>query len=192
VSQSSEFCCHNPLCCFSTCVYCRYFIIDTPSCVRACVCMYLFIYLFIYCIQKFPDWPHGARTANGTAVCHNVKLYCYFVSQSSEFYRYNLLYCFSTSVCCRCLFRYRLSPETFGYTLVCVCLCVCVCVCVVSSTALSPVTKKFSLHRAVRTAKPVKELLANSGRQRCSVIINNLYLMFLFPIHNVDKVGLFL
>jgi len=21
-------------------------------------------------IQKFPDWPPGARTANGTAVCH--------------------------------------------------------------------------------------------------------------------------
>jgi len=24
VSQSSEFCCHNPLCCFSTSVYCCY------------------------------------------------------------------------------------------------------------------------------------------------------------------------
>jgi hypothetical protein len=22
------------------------------------------------CIQKFPDWPPGAGTANGTAVCH--------------------------------------------------------------------------------------------------------------------------
>jgi len=22
------------------------------------------------CIQKFPDWPRGARTANGTALCH--------------------------------------------------------------------------------------------------------------------------
>jgi hypothetical protein len=22
------------------------------------------------CIQKFPDWPPGARTANGTALCH--------------------------------------------------------------------------------------------------------------------------
>jgi hypothetical protein len=22
------------------------------------------------CIQKFPDWPSGARTANGTALCH--------------------------------------------------------------------------------------------------------------------------
>jgi hypothetical protein len=22
------------------------------------------------CIQKFPDWPLGARTANGTALCH--------------------------------------------------------------------------------------------------------------------------
>jgi hypothetical protein len=23
-----------------------------------------------WCIQKFPDWPPGARTANGTALCH--------------------------------------------------------------------------------------------------------------------------
>jgi hypothetical protein len=22
------------------------------------------------CIQKFPDWPPGARTANDTALCH--------------------------------------------------------------------------------------------------------------------------
>jgi hypothetical protein len=22
------------------------------------------------CIQKFSDWPPGARTANGTALCH--------------------------------------------------------------------------------------------------------------------------
>jgi len=33
------------------------------------------------CIQKFPDWRPGARTANGT------------VSQSSEFCRHNSLYC---------------------------------------------------------------------------------------------------
>jgi hypothetical protein len=38
------------------------------------------------------------------------------VSQSSGFYRHNPLCCFSTSVYCCCLFRYRLSPETFGYT----------------------------------------------------------------------------
>jgi hypothetical protein len=45
------------------------------------------------------------------------------VSQCSEFCRHNPLCCFSTSVYCRCrcLFRYRLSPETFGYTLVHVC-----------------------------------------------------------------------
>jgi hypothetical protein len=50
-----------------------------------------------------------------------VQLYRYFVSQSSEFCRRNTLCCFSTSACCCCcccLFRYRLSPETFGYTLV--------------------------------------------------------------------------
>jgi len=43
-------------------------------------------------------------------------LYRYFVSQSSEFCRHNSLCCFSASV--YCLFRYRLSPETSGYTLV--------------------------------------------------------------------------
>jgi hypothetical protein len=48
-----------------------------------------------------------------------VQLYRYFVSQSSEFCRHNPLCCFSTSVYCYCLFRYRLSPETFGYNLVC-------------------------------------------------------------------------
>jgi hypothetical protein len=42
-----------------------------------------------------------------------------FVSQSSEFCRHNPLCCFSTSVyCCQRIFRYRLSPETFRYTLV--------------------------------------------------------------------------
>jgi hypothetical protein len=43
-----------------------------------------------------------------------------FVSQSSEFCRHNPLCCFSTSIyCCKCMFCYRLSPETFRYTLVC-------------------------------------------------------------------------
>jgi len=32
------------------------------------------------CIQKFPDWPPGERTANGTALCHYMQLYSYFVS----------------------------------------------------------------------------------------------------------------
>jgi hypothetical protein len=70
------------------------------------------------CIQKFPDWLPGARTANGTALCHQVQLYRYVVSQSSDFCRPNPLCCLSTSVyCCKCIFRIRLSPETFGYTL---------------------------------------------------------------------------
>jgi hypothetical protein len=47
-----------------------------------------------------------------------VQLYRYFVSQSNEFYRHNPLYCFSTGAYCCCWFRYRLSPETFGYSLV--------------------------------------------------------------------------
>jgi hypothetical protein len=71
------------------------------------------------CIQKFPDWPPGASTANGTVFCHQVQFYRYFVSLPSEFCHHNPLCCFSTSVYfCKSIFRYRLSPETFGYTLV--------------------------------------------------------------------------
>jgi hypothetical protein len=69
-------------------------------------------------IQKLPDWPPGARTANGTALCHQVQLYRYFVSQSSEFCRHNPLCCLLTSIyCCKRIFHYRLSPETYGYTI---------------------------------------------------------------------------
>jgi hypothetical protein len=41
------------------------------------------------------------------------------VSQYSELCRHNPLCCFSTSVYfCKLIFRYRLSPKTFGYTFV--------------------------------------------------------------------------
>jgi hypothetical protein len=51
-----------------------------------------------------------------------MQLYRYFLSQSTEVCRHNPFCCFSTSVCYYCcLFRYRVSPETLGYT-----LCVCV------------------------------------------------------------------
>jgi hypothetical protein len=47
-----------------------------------------------------------------------VQLYCYFVSQSSKFCRHNPLCCFSTSnTKGKSTFRYRFSPETFGYIL---------------------------------------------------------------------------
>jgi hypothetical protein len=49
-----------------------------------------------------------------------VQLYRYFVSQSSEFCRHNPLYCFLTSKTKgKRIFRYLLSPETFGYTFIC-------------------------------------------------------------------------
>jgi len=48
-----------------------------------------------------------------------VQLYRYFVSQSSEVCRHNPLCCFSTSVyCCKYIFHYQPSLETFVYTLV--------------------------------------------------------------------------
>jgi hypothetical protein len=66
------------------------------------------------CIQKFLNWPPGARTANGIALCHQVQLYHYFMSQSSEFCHHNRLCCFSMSVCCCCcLFYYRLLSGNF-------------------------------------------------------------------------------
>jgi hypothetical protein len=47
-----------------------------------------------------------------------MQLYRCFVSQSSDFYYYNHLCCFSTNVYFCCLFSYRLSPEPFDCTLV--------------------------------------------------------------------------
>jgi hypothetical protein len=73
-------------------------------------------------IQTFPDWPPGARTVNGTALCHWMQLYRYFMSQSSQLCCHNPLCFFSTSFYYYyyyyCLFRYLLSPEAFGYILV--------------------------------------------------------------------------
>jgi hypothetical protein len=72
------------------------------------------------CIQKFPDWSPGVRTAGGTALCHSVLLYRYFMSQSNELRSHNPLCCFSTSnTKGKSIFLYGLSPETFGYTLIC-------------------------------------------------------------------------
>jgi len=48
-----------------------------------------------------------------------MELYRYFVSQPTDVCRHNHFCCCSTSVyCCKRMFRYRLSPETFEYTLV--------------------------------------------------------------------------
>jgi len=61
-------------------------------------------------IQKFPDWPPGARSANGTALCHLVQLYRYSVNQSSEFCSHNPLCCFSSV---RCLFSLSTQSGNF-------------------------------------------------------------------------------
>jgi hypothetical protein len=46
-----------------------------------------------------------------------MQLYRDFVIHSSEFCRHNPLCCFATSVyCCKCIFRYGLSLQTFGHT----------------------------------------------------------------------------
>jgi hypothetical protein len=71
------------------------------QCIRQLVGIYVkfiacILHLIRRCIQKFPDWPPGARSANGTALFHQVQLYRPFVSQSNEFCCYNPLCCFST------------------------------------------------------------------------------------------------
>jgi hypothetical protein len=72
------------------------------------------------CIQKFPDRSPGAKATNSTTLGHYMQLHIYIVSESSEFFRYNPLCCFSTTVhCSKRVYLYRLSPGTFGYTLVC-------------------------------------------------------------------------
>jgi len=67
------------------------------------------------------------------------------------------LCCFSTSVYCCCSFRYRLSPETFGYTLACVCVCVCVCISMSAKPfvwwASGPLNS--SKHKCPLVARPV-------------------------------------
>jgi len=73
-------------------------------------------------IQKFPDWPPGARTANSRAICPYVQFYRDFVSQFSEFCRSNPLCCFSSrNTKGKRIFRYGPSPETFGSHKVSVC-----------------------------------------------------------------------
>jgi len=44
------------------------------------------------CIQKFPDWPPGKRTANDTAICHRCSC---IVILWVIFCHHNPLCCFS-------------------------------------------------------------------------------------------------
>jgi hypothetical protein len=63
-----------------------------------------------WCIQKFP----GARTANGTALCHWVQLYRYFVSRSSEFCRHNPLCCFSYLLTRPLRSHWNIGPQLYN------------------------------------------------------------------------------
>jgi hypothetical protein len=92
----------------------------------------LFTISFIHSFfEWYSNWPFPNCMLSSTKVYPKVsglvawsKNYkCYsslplgvVVSIFHEFCRHNPLCCFSTSVCCCCCsFRYRLSPETFGY-----------------------------------------------------------------------------
>jgi hypothetical protein len=72
--------------------------------------------------QRFLHLHHLTWVQQHTTKNHRqdrVQLYRYFVSQSSEFCRHNPLKGTATSnTKGKRIFRYRLSPETFGYTLV--------------------------------------------------------------------------
>jgi hypothetical protein len=73
---------------------------------RACTRMYLKV-------SELAAWSENCKW-------HNSLPLGTVVSQSGEFCRHNPLCCFSTNVYCyKGIFRYRLSPETFGYTLLC-------------------------------------------------------------------------
>jgi hypothetical protein len=43
---------------------------DVTSCTQSVILLLLLVVVLRRCIQKFPEWPPGARTANGTALCH--------------------------------------------------------------------------------------------------------------------------
>jgi hypothetical protein len=66
-------------------------------------------------VSGLAAWSENSKWYSSLTLGAVVSLFCESVS---EFCRHNSLCCFSTSVYCCCLFRYRLSPETFGYTLV--------------------------------------------------------------------------
>jgi hypothetical protein len=67
-------------------------------------------------VSVLAAWSENCKLYSSLPV---VQLYRYFVSQSREFCRHNPLCCFSTNnTKGKHIFRYRLGPETFGYTLV--------------------------------------------------------------------------
>jgi hypothetical protein len=67
-------------------------------------------------VSGLAAWSENCRWYSSLLLNAVVSL---FVSWSSEFCRHNPLCCFSTSVyCCTRIFRYRLSPETSGHSLV--------------------------------------------------------------------------
>jgi hypothetical protein len=58
-------------------IYIHTYIIYTYTRIHTYVRTYIHTYIHTHththtrgCIQKFPDWPPGARTAHGTALCH--------------------------------------------------------------------------------------------------------------------------
>jgi len=44
-------------------------VFDDITIVMVC-CVIICLVTVTACIQKFPDWPPGVRTANGKALCH--------------------------------------------------------------------------------------------------------------------------
>jgi hypothetical protein len=81
---------------------------------------YLIPNTFLYKVytRVYPKVSGLAAWRENCKCYRSLPLYRYFVSQYSEFCRHNPLCGFSTGVyCCKGIFRYRLSPETFGHTL---------------------------------------------------------------------------
>jgi hypothetical protein len=72
------------------------------------------------CIQNFPDWPPGERISNGTAHCHWVQLYRYFMVSLVSFAAITLCVASQRVFIIVVVVVVISSPtqETFGYTLV--------------------------------------------------------------------------
>jgi hypothetical protein len=82
----------------------------------SCVCCIRNLSLPACFTRVYPEvsglaaWSENCKWYSSLPLGAVVSLFC-------EFCRHNPLCCFSKSVYC-CLFRYRLSPETYGYILV--------------------------------------------------------------------------
>jgi hypothetical protein len=100
-------------------------------------------------VSGLAAWSENYKWYSSLPLGAVISLFC----QCSEFCRHKPLCCFSTSVyCCKRIFRYRRTPETFGYPLVLSAFLIC--------TMLT--TCHFSVHM-YKSASPDGNISHNSA-----------------------------